>query len=95
MSEIERRISVYCASSRKCPGEYNAAARRVGEVLAENGFTIVYGGGASGSKKILEELSDRGCRSGEFGVLTSLEWLQWRGDAAEAVDRHMTLRFAL
>lgn len=45
----ERRASVYCASSRSCPPEYHRAARRLGEVLAESGYTVVYGGGAAGS----------------------------------------------
>jgi uncharacterized protein (TIGR00730 family) len=40
---------VYCASSRACEPAYHAAARRVGEVLVEHGYEIVYGGGASGS----------------------------------------------
>jgi hypothetical protein len=45
----ERRVSVYCASSRSCAPEYHRAARRLGEVLAESGYTVVYGGGAAGS----------------------------------------------
>ncbi len=55
MRVIERRISVYCASSRKCPGEYHAAAHRLGEVLADSGFTVVYGGGAVGSMGALAD----------------------------------------
>ena len=46
---MERTICVYCASSQRCDAAYHAAARRVGEVLADNGFGIVYGGGAKGS----------------------------------------------
>ena len=46
---MERTICVYCASSRRCDAAYHEAARRVGEVLADGGFSIVYGGGASGS----------------------------------------------
>lgn len=46
---MRKTICVYCASSRRCDPLYHAAARRVGEVLAEHGFQIVYGGGASGS----------------------------------------------
>jgi len=46
---MERTICVYCASSRRCDAAYHEAARRAGEVLAANGFGIVYGGGVSGS----------------------------------------------
>jgi uncharacterized protein (TIGR00730 family) len=46
---VQKTICVYCASSRRCDASYHAAAWRVGEVLAENGFAIVYGGGAHGS----------------------------------------------
>ena len=46
---MEQTICVYCASSRRCDPVYHEAAYRVGEVLAENGFGVVYGGGISGS----------------------------------------------
>jgi uncharacterized protein (TIGR00730 family) len=49
MSSMERTICVYCASSRRCDPVYHDAARRVGEVLVDAGYGIVYGGGASGS----------------------------------------------
>jgi len=42
------RICVYCASSEKCDRAYHDAAVRLGELLAEAGCTIVYGGGAVG-----------------------------------------------
>ncbi|MDE2256718.1 MAG: TIGR00730 family Rossman fold protein [Xanthomonadaceae bacterium] len=42
------RICVYCASSQMCDAAYHAAARRLGELLAEDGHVIVYGGGAVG-----------------------------------------------
>ena len=45
----QKTICVYCASSQRCDPAYHAAAQRVGEVLAEHGYTIVYGGGAKGS----------------------------------------------
>lgn len=77
MGNIERRISVYCASSRKCPGEYHTAARRLGEVLAENGFSIVYGGGASGSMGALADGAlSRGGRV--IGILPRfMQELEW------------------
>jgi uncharacterized protein (TIGR00730 family) len=50
-----RRVAVYCASSKQCAAEYHVAARRLGEVLADAGFTVVYGGGAVGSMGALAE----------------------------------------
>ncbi len=55
MAPTGRRVAVYCASSRKCAPEYHAAARRLGEVLADGGFTVVYGGGAVGSMGALAD----------------------------------------
>ena len=49
MEAIEKAICVYCASSQRCDAAYHAAAHRVGEVLVEHGYSIVYGGGAKGS----------------------------------------------
>ena len=46
---FERTVCVYCASSRSADAEYRTAAFRLGEVLAEQGIAIVYGGGARGS----------------------------------------------
>jgi uncharacterized protein (TIGR00730 family) len=51
----ERRICVYCASSERCDPVYHDAARELGRVLADRGFTIVYGGGAVGSMGALAE----------------------------------------
>ena len=42
------RICVYCASSPMCDRAYHDAARRLGELLAAAGCTVVYGGGAVG-----------------------------------------------
>ncbi len=55
MREDGKRVAVYCASSKQCPAEYHAAARRLGEVLADGGFTVVYGGGAVGSMGALAD----------------------------------------
>jgi uncharacterized protein (TIGR00730 family) len=46
---MEKTICVYCASSQRCDPAYHAAAHRVGEVLVEHGYSIVYGGGGRGS----------------------------------------------
>ncbi|HEY7871286.1 MAG TPA: TIGR00730 family Rossman fold protein, partial [Rudaea sp.] len=42
------RVCVYCASSQMCDADYHAAATRLGELLAADHHTIVYGGGAVG-----------------------------------------------
>ena len=73
----ERIVCVYCASSSACHPDYRAAAYRLGEILAGNGCSIVYGGGAVGSMGALADgaLSQRGRVVGvipEFMV--ELEW---------------------
>lgn len=44
-----RKVCVYCASSRQCDPAYHDAARELGKELAQNGVTVVYGGGLVGS----------------------------------------------
>lgn len=48
-------IAVYCASSNQLKPSYYAAARRVGEVLAEAGIRVVYGDGGIGLMGTLAE----------------------------------------
>jgi hypothetical protein len=43
------RICVYCASSNQADPRYRAAAFHLGELLASDGHSIVYGGGSAGS----------------------------------------------
>jgi uncharacterized protein (TIGR00730 family) len=68
---------VYCASSRTAHADYRLAARRLGEVLAGAGITIVYGGGAAGS---MGALADGALEAGGrvIGILprfmADLEW---------------------
>jgi uncharacterized protein (TIGR00730 family) len=50
-----RAVCVYCASSRTAHPEYREVAFRLGEVLAEQGLGIVYGGGARGSMGALAD----------------------------------------
>jgi uncharacterized protein (TIGR00730 family) len=50
-----RAVCVYCASSRSAHEDYRVAARRLGEVLAGAGITVVYGGGAAGSMGALAD----------------------------------------
>lgn len=52
---FDRAVCVYCASSRSADPEYRRAAFRLGEVLAEQGIAIVYGGGAVGSMGALAD----------------------------------------
>jgi uncharacterized protein (TIGR00730 family) len=43
-----RRVCVYCGSSPGNDPAFIAAATRFGEILADNGIGLVYGGGAAG-----------------------------------------------
>jgi uncharacterized protein (TIGR00730 family) len=52
---MDKTICVYCASSQRCDAVYHDAARRLGEVLVERDFTIVYGGGGLGSMGALAD----------------------------------------
>jgi uncharacterized protein (TIGR00730 family) len=51
----EKRVCVYCASSRACDPEYHDVARQLGRILAESGYAIIYGGGAAGSMGALAD----------------------------------------
>jgi len=72
-----RAVCVYCASSRISHPDYREAAHRLGVVLATNGFTIVYGGGAVGSMGALANgaLSHAGRVVGVLPrFMADLEW---------------------
>ena len=74
---FDRTVCVYCASSRSADPEYRRAAFRLGEVLADQGIAIVYGGGAVGSMGALADGAlSRGGRV--VGILprfmADLEW---------------------
>ncbi len=43
-----KQVCVYCSSSNQIPTVYFDDARVLGHVLAQNGITLVYGGGSSG-----------------------------------------------
>ncbi len=71
------RVCVYCASSEAADLAYFHAAYRLGELLAENSITIVYGGGAAGSMGRLAEgaLSKGGTVVGIIPrFMRELEW---------------------
>ncbi len=72
-----RKVCVYCASSRQADGEYADSAYCLGRLLAENGITIVYGGGSVGS---MGALADGALSSGGkvIGVLPQFMYdLEW------------------
>src|SRR5882724_9127025 len=54
-SRPPRAVCVYCASSRTSHPEYREAAFRLGVVLAKQGLSVVYGGGARGSMGALAD----------------------------------------
>ena len=49
------KVCVYCASSQQANPVYRDAARHLGEILADNSITTVYGGGAVGSMGALAD----------------------------------------
>ena len=56
MSErLERAVCVYCASSNSADPGFAAAARRLGELLAGDGRTLIYGGSRGGSMGALAD----------------------------------------
>lgn len=50
-----RRVCVFCGSSKGAKREYSQAARRLGELLAAEDITLVYGGGNIGLMGILAD----------------------------------------
>jgi uncharacterized protein (TIGR00730 family) len=77
MIATDKSICVYCASSRACDPAYHDVARQLGGILAQSGYSIIYGGGAVGS---MGALADGAIASGGkvIGVLPrfmmDLEW---------------------
>lgn len=89
MSEGERSVCVYCASSASAPPAYREAAFRLGAVLADAGFTVVYGGSTLGSMGALADgVLSRGGRV--VGVMprfmAELEWAHDRLSELHLVD---------
>lgn len=50
-----QRVAVYCSASDGVPEVYNAAAYRLGQLLAQAGIEVVYGDGGIGLMKHLAE----------------------------------------
>jgi uncharacterized protein (TIGR00730 family) len=94
------RLCVYCASSDQSDPRYREAAFRLGELIAEGGHSLVYGGGSAGSMGAVADgaLS----RGGEvIGILprfmADLEWghpglthLELVGDMRERKHKLLT-----
>jgi uncharacterized protein (TIGR00730 family) len=71
------KICVYCASSNKCDESFLKAAENLGEILAKNGKTVVYGGGGSG---LMGRLADGVLKSGGkiLGIIPNfMQELEW------------------
>jgi uncharacterized protein (TIGR00730 family) len=52
---VASAVCVYCASSPRCAAAYHAAAGQLGRLLAEDGWSIVYGGSRVGSMGALAD----------------------------------------
>lgn len=90
MSESKlQSVCVYCASSRSADPKYAEAAKRLGGLLAANGTSVVYGGGAVGS---MGALADGALEAGGrvIGVLphfmNEVEWGHKRLTEMKLVD---------
>jgi uncharacterized protein (TIGR00730 family) len=71
------KVCVYCASSRKADGVYFEDAKKLGEILAKNSITLIYGGGAVGSMGNIADgaLSENGKVIGIIPkFMVELEW---------------------
>lgn len=100
MRQDVHSVVVYCASSDRVDPAYHQAAYRVGELLAEAGKTLVYGGGARGSMGAVADgaLSRAGRVVGVLPTfMNDLEWghpglsdLQLVADMHERKHRMLT-----
>ncbi len=101
----EPRVTVYCASSSQAPAAYGEAAYRLGGLLSRAGYTVVYGGGGSGS---MGRLADGALDAGGHVVgimphfMRELEWAHprvtefvWTKDMAERKQRMLSVASAV
>ena len=42
------KVTIYCSSSNSLPSKYYEETNKIGQLLAKENITIIYGGGASG-----------------------------------------------
>ncbi|HDQ00498.1 MAG TPA: TIGR00730 family Rossman fold protein [bacterium] len=72
-----KKVCIYCASSRQTEPVFRQEALRLGEILATNGITLVYGGSAAGSMGALAQgaMSQNGRVIGVIPkFMVDLEW---------------------
>jgi hypothetical protein len=71
------RICVYAASSSQCAAPFLEAARKLGNILAQAGATVVFGGGATG---LMGAVADGAIEAGGHVIgiiprfMTEIEW---------------------
>jgi hypothetical protein len=77
VNDRQKSLCVYCASSSACDAVYHDVARRLGALLADRGYSIIYGGGAVGSMGALADGAV--ARGGKIvGVLPKfMQELEW------------------
>jgi len=71
------QVCVYCASSRSADPVYRDVAKRLGAVIARQGWRLIYGGGAVGSMGALADgaLAEAGHVTGVLPrFMNELEW---------------------
>jgi uncharacterized protein (TIGR00730 family) len=86
-----RRICVYCGSGPGSDPAYAAAARRFGQILADNRIGLVYGGGSVGLMgELSEAVLDHGGEA--IGVIPAFlvrrEHARERGQVVVTADMH-------
>ena len=77
----DKRICVYCASSDASDAVYRDVARRLGAVLTAHGYSVIYGGGSTGSMGALADgvIASGGTITGVMPkFMLELEWAHTR-----------------
>lgn len=80
------RLCIYCGSNVGRDPAYEAAARELGELLAERGIGVVYGGGSVG---LMGALADAALNDGGEVIGIISEALEKREVAHRGVDLHV------
>lgn len=72
-----KKVTVYCSSSNSLPQKYYEETQKIGELLAKENITIIYGGGSSG---LMGTLADSSLKNGGYvkgvipGFMKAVEW---------------------
>jgi uncharacterized protein (TIGR00730 family) len=95
-----KRIGIMCGSSEACDKKFHDMATQLGEMLAENGHEVVYGGGARGlMRRVADGALSKGGRVDGYmpEFMIAVEWqhndltnLHITKDMAERKHRMMT-----